>query len=209
MTTYPGGALSLVGEIGHIRVGSSRQEGDRHWMVRLCLRGLSHKGGPQGHNACLSVWPEAKTGVLLSDLRQVPQEGPDGHLGWELWLLPVHDRWVVMNSHQAVLSLEKLHIPSGPPLCPTPPHSPTPREYQTPTPTCPALTMALSTLTSSSFPHPGKPRRSTEKEVLHLSSDSHLPVPRPRSAAPTQSTTAPVWPMCVTGPLDVFFVSEK
>lgn len=209
MTTCPGGALSLAGEIGHLRVGSSRQEGDRHWMVRLCLCGLSDKGGPQDRIACLLVWPEAKTGVLPSDLRQVPQEGPDGHLGWELWLLPVRDRWVVMNSHQAVLSLEKLHIPSGPPLCPTPPHSPTPRDCQTPTPTCPALTMALSTLTSSSSPHPGKPRRSTGRGVLRLSSDSHLPVPRPRSATPTQSTTAPVWLMCVTEPLDVFFVSEK
>lgn len=72
MTACPRGVFSLAGGIGHLHVGSSRQQGDRHWMVRLCLCGLSHKGGPQGHNACVLVWPETKTGVLLSDLKQVP-----------------------------------------------------------------------------------------------------------------------------------------
>lgn len=77
------GASSLVGEIGFLtdHKGSGRQEGDRHWMVRLCSWGPSDKGRPPDHLVSVLGWPEIKNGVLLSDLRQPPPPiGADGLL---------------------------------------------------------------------------------------------------------------------------------
>ena len=81
-----------------------------------------------------------------------------------------------MNGHRAALSLGELHSPLGPPLCPTPSvempgsHTHLPRPH-----------MALSTLTSSPSPHPGKPRReqnpSSEQRRPPFTSPPSPPLP--------------------------------
>lgn len=105
-------------------MGSSRQEGDRHWLVRFCLCEPSDTGGPQDCIACVSVWPETKTGVLSSVLRQGPKVGADGLLGGELWLLAsARQKGGDELFSDAVLSLRSLDTLQAL-LCHTPPHTP-------------------------------------------------------------------------------------